>query len=143
VTRVRTRSRKKNMAVHSFQSPWCLRPPLAPSSCPPYGQSSPLAPSSRPRLARANWQLLVRLCLRLPPLARARRRIGPSPSPPPVYNGGSPHLDQKLTGSLSLPSLPLASRRGRDGAALHLPIPCLRCIVRKKKGEKRMLQTYI
>jgi hypothetical protein len=53
-----------------------------------------------------------------------------------------PASQPKLSGGLSAPLPPLASRWGRNDTALRLPIPRLRYIV-WKKGEKRMLQAYI
>jgi hypothetical protein len=143
--------KRKKIIVRSFHSPWRLHPthpmppplarslrlPPAPSSrpppgpffLPPLGQSSPTAAcaygrplSPSPRPARAHRRPAPSLaCCHLPlhPPATVAARI----------------LAKACRRPIPTPPL-LASRRGRDGGALHLPIPRLSCILRKKKDKK-------
>jgi hypothetical protein len=126
---------KKNsphVTVHSSHSPRHPAPP--PSRAIPRGASTghrpPPAPSSRTRPARAHWQPPVPAPGPfLPALARPELAGGLRPllacqllplRPPTTATG---HCAAKLADGLSPPPLLLASRRGREGAALHLPIP--------------------
>jgi hypothetical protein len=122
------------------------RPPLAPSSYPLTGQSSPPTPFSRPRPTRARRQPPVPAA---DPFLPARARQQPAPiaglsrsSSSPACNDDNPQCCQSLPAAF--PRLPLSSPR--VGAVMVLPSACpfsaLRYIVRKK-GEKRMLEAYV
>jgi hypothetical protein len=111
------------------------------------GQSSPPTPFSRPRPTRARRQPPMPAA---DPFLPARARQQPKPiaglsrsSSWPACNDDSPQCCQSLPAAC--PRLPL--RSPREGAVMVLPSACpfyaLRCIVRKKKGEKRMLEAYV